>query len=112
TADLERAGQLKQRRNLTGALPGSLESYLALRGLRTLSVRMERASANAAVLASRLAEHPAVRTVNWLGRADHPQADRVAKLLDNHGAVLSFTVELVAAARPLLRAGDVVLSCT
>jgi cystathionine gamma-synthase len=92
-ADAERGEQLKVRRGLTGAVPGSLESYLALRGLRTLSVRMERAGSNAAVLAARLAEHPAVTTVNYLGLADHPQADRIAKLLDGHGALLSFTVD-------------------
>ena len=79
------------RRNLTGALPGALESFLALRGLRTLAVRQERSCANAAVLAGRLAEHRYVTGVDYLGFADHPQADRVAKLLDQHGALISFT---------------------
>jgi cystathionine gamma-synthase len=95
TADGDRDRQIKQRRNLTGALPGSLECYLALRGLRTLSVRLERACANAAILADRLAEHPAVGTVHYLGRPDHPQADRIGKLLDNRGALLSFTVDSI-----------------
>jgi cystathionine gamma-synthase len=89
------AARIKVRRNLTGAVPGSLESYLGLRGLRTLSVRLERACANAAVLAGRLSEHPAVTSTHYLGRPDHPQADRVAALLDNHGALLSFTVDSV-----------------
>ncbi|MGI8666407.1 MAG: trans-sulfuration enzyme family protein [Jatrophihabitans sp.] len=95
TADPDLAGRLTDRRNLTGAIPGSLESFLALRGLRTLSVRLERACANAAVLAERLAEHPAVRQVHYLGRADHPQADRIAALLANHGGLLSFTLDSV-----------------
>jgi cystathionine gamma-synthase len=82
--------QLKARRNLTGALPGALESFLALRGLRTLSVRLERACANAAELAGRLSGHPSVRSVRYLGLPDHPHADRIAKLLDNHGGLLSF----------------------
>jgi len=86
------------RRNLTGALPGALESFLALRGLRTLAVRLERCCANAEVLAGRLAEHPAVTSVDYLGFDDHPQAERVAKLLDHRGSVISFTVGSVAQA--------------
>jgi cystathionine gamma-synthase len=82
--------QLKTRRNLTGALPGALESFLALRGLRTLSVRLERACATAAELAERLKAHPSVRAVHYLGSPEHPQADRIARLLNNHGALLSF----------------------
>ncbi len=73
TADDDLAGRLTDRRNLTGAISGSLESFLALRGLRTLAVRFERASANAAVLADRLAEHPMIDEVFYLGRPDHPR---------------------------------------
>ncbi len=92
----ELADRIATRRNLTGALPGALESFLALRGLRTLSVRLERACANAAVLAERLRGHQSVTRVNYLGFADHAQAERVRRLLDNHGAVVSFTVGSVA----------------
>jgi len=93
--------RLIDRRNLTGAVPGALESYLALRGLRTLAVRLDRGCANAAVLAGRLAEHPAVRSVDYLGFEDHPQADRVAKLLEHHGSVISFTLGSVEQADAL-----------
>lgn len=55
TADEEVAEVLRIRRDLYGAIPGTLESWLALRGLRTLAVRHERAQANAVELASRLA---------------------------------------------------------
>ncbi len=58
---------LKQRRDLTGAVPGPFEAWLALRGLRTLPVRLERAEANARELAERLAEHPAVAEVRYPG---------------------------------------------
>ncbi|MEO6702704.1 MAG: PLP-dependent aspartate aminotransferase family protein [Jatrophihabitantaceae bacterium] len=102
-ADPELAGRLIVQRNLTGAIPGALESYLALRGLRTLAVRLERATANAAVLAGRLAEHPAVSKVYYLGRDDHPQAERVAALLDSHGGLLSFEVDSVERADQLCR---------
>ncbi|MCA1984455.1 trans-sulfuration enzyme family protein [Nocardioides nematodiphilus] len=58
---------LKGRRDLIGAIPGTMEAWLALRGLRTLSLRVERAAANAADLAARLAEHPAVEEVRYPG---------------------------------------------
>lgn len=58
---------LKGRRDLQGAIPGTLEAWLALRGLRTLHVRMERAQANAEELARRLADHPAVAEVRYPG---------------------------------------------
>ncbi len=58
---------LKRRRDLYGAIPGPFESWLALRGLRTLPLRVERASANAAELARRLRAHPAVEEVRYPG---------------------------------------------
>jgi cystathionine gamma-synthase len=101
TAEDALAERLVDRRNLTGAIPGSLECYLALRGLRTLAVRLDRACGNAAVLAGRLAEHPAVRAVHHLGRPDHPQAERIARLLANHGGLVSFELDSVARADKL-----------
>jgi cystathionine gamma-synthase len=59
--------RLRRHRTLHGAIAGPLEVFLALRGLRTLSVRFERACASAAVLAQRLAEHPAVARVRYPG---------------------------------------------
>ncbi|UMG93075.1 PLP-dependent aspartate aminotransferase family protein [Nocardioides sp. TF02-7] len=58
---------LKGRRDLAGAIPGPFETWLALRGLRTLHVRLERAQANAAEIARRLADHPAVAEVRYPG---------------------------------------------
>jgi cystathionine gamma-synthase len=58
---------LKGRRDLVGAIPGTLEAWLALRGLRTLHLRVDRAESNAAELARRLAEHPAVAEVRYPG---------------------------------------------
>lgn len=58
---------LKGRRDLTGAIPGAFEAWLALRGLRTLTLRVERAQENAAELARRLEEHPAVTQVRYPG---------------------------------------------
>ena len=58
---------LKKRRDLVGNVPGPFESWLALRGLRTLSVRLDRAQANARELVERLAVHPAVEEVRYPG---------------------------------------------
>ena len=60
TRDDELYRVLKGRRDLVGAVPGTLEAWLALRGLRTLHLRVERAQANAQELVRRLADHPAV----------------------------------------------------
>ncbi|MGL5823253.1 MAG: trans-sulfuration enzyme family protein, partial [Nocardioides sp.] len=58
---------VKARRDLTGAVPGPFEAYLALRGLRTLPLRMDRAEANATELARRLAGHRAIESVRYPG---------------------------------------------
>lgn len=67
----ERGRVLRERilthRTTHGAIPGPMEAFLALRGLRTLHVRVERASANAAELAGRLQGHPAVERVRYPG---------------------------------------------
>jgi cystathionine gamma-synthase len=67
TRDDQWVERLRARRSLHGAAPGPMEVYLALRGVRTLHVRLERAEANAEELARRLGEHPAVERVRWPG---------------------------------------------
>ena len=67
TRDDELFGVLKNRRDLIGAVPGPMEAYLALRGLRTLHLRVERAQSNAQELVRRLAEHPALSEVRYPG---------------------------------------------
>jgi cystathionine gamma-synthase len=59
--------RLVSYRSLQGAVPGAVEAWLALRGLRTLHLRMERAQASAAVLADRLGRHPRVDRVHYPG---------------------------------------------
>jgi cystathionine gamma-synthase len=63
------AERLRHHRKIHGATAGALESFLALRGLRTLPLRMERAQANARQLAHRLSEHPEVERVRYPGIA-------------------------------------------
>ena len=67
TRDDELYAVLKGRRDLLGAVPGSLEAWLALRGLRTLHLRVERAQSNAQELVRRLSGHPAVGEVRYPG---------------------------------------------
>ncbi len=67
TADDALYDVLLARRSMTGSTPGTLETWLALRGMRTLHLRLERAQANAVVLAERLAAHPAVGEVRYPG---------------------------------------------
>lgn len=67
TQDDELYGVLKNRRDLIGAVPGTFEAWLALRGMRTLHVRLERAQANAQELVRRLQGHPALSEVRYPG---------------------------------------------
>jgi cystathionine gamma-synthase len=67
TRDEELYAVLKGRRDLMGAIPGPFEAWLALRGLRTLHLRVERSQANAVELARRLEQHPAIAEVRYPG---------------------------------------------
>jgi cystathionine gamma-synthase len=84
--------QLITRRILHGATVGSWEAWLALRGLRTLDVRLERAQANTAELARRLVAHPRVERVRYPGLPDDPGHELAAKQMSGFGAVVSFEV--------------------
>jgi O-acetylhomoserine (thiol)-lyase len=85
-------------RTLRGATPGMLEAFLALRGLRTLALRMTAATANAADLAARLAGHPAVQRVYYPGLPTDPGHELAASFMTGFGAVVSFEVAGGAAA--------------
>ncbi len=74
---------LAAHRHDHGAIPGGLEAFLALRGLRTLAVRLDRSEASAAELARRLASHPHVSTVNYPGLPGDPQHERALRVLPN-----------------------------
>ena len=78
-------------------IPGPLECWLGLRGVRTLHLRVERAAANAAVLAARLAEHPACTRVRYPGLPQDPGHARAAAAMRTFGAMIS--VEFTDAAR-------------
>ena len=85
--------ELKARRSLYGPVPGSLSSYLALRGMRTLYLRMARSQGSAGILAERLSGHSAVERVRYPGLAVDPGHARAKKqMLGGFGAVLAFDV--------------------
>jgi cystathionine gamma-synthase len=91
-ADETHFAALREARELGGATPGALESYLCLRGLRTLPLRLERTQYNAGVLAERLSEHPDVSEVRYPGLASHPQHQRSRDTLAGAGFMLTFRV--------------------
>ena len=88
----ELAERLRFHQNAAGAVPSPFDCFLVLRGLRTLAIRMERASANALVLALWLADHPQVERVHYPGLPDHPAAALVERQMRLPGAMLSFEV--------------------
>jgi cystathionine gamma-synthase len=88
----EHLAQLHEARLLAGATPGALETYLCLRGLRTLALRFERAQHNAGVLAERLSGHPQVHEVRYPGLVSHPQHDLADRTMDGPGTMLTFRV--------------------
>ena len=90
--DDELAGRLRFLQNAAGAVPGPLDCYLVLRGLKTLAVRVDRQCANAQAVAAMLAEHPAVSRVLYPGLADHPGHEIAAKQMRDFGGMVSFLV--------------------
>ena len=90
TGDEELAAHLAFVQNAVGAVPGPFDCYLALRGVKTLAVRMDRHCANAAALVEALAGHPAVERVLYPGLADHPGHGIATKQMRDFGGMVSF----------------------
>ena len=90
--DPEMAERLAFLENATGAVPGPLDCFLVLRGLKTLGVRMDRHCANTAVVAEMLASHPAVERVLWPGLPEHPGHDVAKRQMRDFGGMVSFIV--------------------
>lgn len=112
TDSAELASRLRQRRTTAGATPGTLETFLVLRGLRTLALRLEQGQRSAAELAHRLADHPAVTRVRYPGLPDHPGHDRAAAQMSGFGAVLSFELADAAAANTVCDSVRLIRSAT
>ncbi|HNK63979.1 MAG TPA: PLP-dependent transferase [Anaerolineales bacterium] len=83
---------LKKSRELTGATPGALESFLAVRGARTMALRLQRAQQTAMLLAERLEKHPCVTRVRYPGLPSHPTHAVAGRVLKGFGTIISFDV--------------------
>lgn len=81
---------LKKSRELTGATPGTLEAFLAVRGARTLALRLERAQQTAMLLAQRLESHPLVTRVRYPGLPSHPTHATARRVLQGFGTIITF----------------------
>lgn len=87
--------RMKYLQNAVGAVPGPMDCFLTLRGIKTLALRMDRHAENAARIAQFLAEHPAVESVIYPGLPDHPghqvaQRQMCASGTPNYGGMVSF----------------------
>ena len=83
---------LRKSRELNGATPGTLEAFLAIRGARTLALRLQRAQQTALMLAERLAAHPRVARVRYPGLPSHPTHAIARRVLKGFGTIISFDV--------------------
>lgn len=81
-----------------GGVPGPMEAWLALRGVRTLPLRVRAAQDSAVVLAQRLADHPAVRRVRHPGLTDDPGHARAVATMDGFGSLLAIDLADATAA--------------
>jgi cystathionine gamma-lyase len=88
--DEAKAQKLRFLQNAVGAVPGPMDCFLALRGTKTLAVRMKQHEANARTLAGFLAAHPALKSVNYPGLESHPQHELAKKQARGFGALISF----------------------
>ena len=92
TADIELGERLQYHQNAMGAVAGPFDSWLVLRGIKTLAVRMDRHNENAAAVAELLQAHPAVTSVLYPGLPDHPGHHVAAKQMRGFGGMVSFRV--------------------
>jgi cystathionine gamma-synthase len=104
TSSPEMRAQLASHRTLHGAIAGPFEVWLALRGLRTLALRMERSQVNALELARRLEARPAVDRVRYPGLPGDPGHARAAAQLQGFGGIVSIELRSREAADALVEA--------
>lgn len=91
--DKELADRLYFIQNASGAVCGPMDSFLVLRGIKTLHLRMQRHCENGRAVARFLKEHPKVDKVYWPGFEDHPNHDIARSQMDDFGGMVSFKVK-------------------
>ncbi|PJF41407.1 MAG: cystathionine gamma-synthase [Chloroflexi bacterium] len=99
--DQETHQQLKFLQNAVGSVPGPMDSFLVLRGVKTLHIRMERHSENALQIARFLEDHPAVRQVYYPGLESHPQHELAKRQMKYFGGMVSMLLENEEVARQM-----------
>ena len=90
TSSDELGEKLRFIQNATGATPGPMDSFLTIRGIKTLHVRVQRACENAATIAKHLQSHPKIKNIYWPGFESHPNHHIAAKQMRMFGAMISF----------------------
>jgi cystathionine gamma-synthase len=90
--DRELGEELAFHQNAMGAVAGPFDSWLVLRGIKTLGVRMDRHCSNAAQIVDFLTSHPAVDRVLYPGLPEHPGHDVAARQMKDFGGMVSFTL--------------------
>jgi cystathionine gamma-synthase len=88
--DAETGERLRFLQNAVGAVPGPMDCYLALRGVKTLAVRMAAHCRGARQVAEFLSSHPKVTRVHYPGLSDHPQHQVAARQMRDFGGMVSF----------------------
>ncbi len=105
--------RLLRTRTLVGSIPGPFEAWLALRGLRTLALRVKQSQASALQLAIRLATHPAVTAVRYPGLPDDPGHEIATRQMDGYGALVAFeTIGDAAAAEAFCERVELITHAT
>ncbi len=88
--DDQLAERLYFLQNASGGVCGPMDSFLVLRGIKTLHVRMQRHCENASAIANYLNDHPKIEKVYWPGFEDHPNHDVARAQMEDYGGMLSF----------------------
>ncbi|MEX2463741.1 MAG: cystathionine gamma-synthase [Balneolaceae bacterium] len=93
SSNLEFMEKIRFQIKTTGAVPGPMDCYLTLRGIKTLSVRMERSVLNAKQIADFLVSNSLVSQVHYPGLKEHPQHVLASKQMNDFGAMISFSMK-------------------
>jgi cystathionine beta-lyase/cystathionine gamma-synthase len=101
--DTALADRLRFLQNAAGAILGPMDSWLVLRGVKTLAVRMRQHSENGMVVAQFLAKHPKVQKVHYPGLPDHPQHALAQRQMTGFGGMLSFESGSLENAKAILK---------
>jgi len=92
TNDAAAYERLKFLQNAVGAIPGPMDCFLTLRGIKTLALRLRAHCANATAVAQFLEDHPAVESVIYPGLESHPQYELARRQMAGPGGMVSFTL--------------------